>query len=88
LNNLKVDITASDVLDMNLREEAVHKTGPRRSLSSYAKQHRNAFEIECHRFESNIDTKFEGCIESWNSTLTKEGEIELAINFTDPLLIS
>jgi hypothetical protein len=83
LNNLKLEVTASDVFDMNLREEAA--TGHRRSLSSFAKQYRNAFEIECNRFESDIDM---GCIGSWNSTLTKEGEIEIAINFTDPLLVS
>jgi hypothetical protein len=72
---------------MNQREEGVLKTDHRRILSTYTRQTRSAFEIECHHYETNPDDSFE-CIDSWNSTLISDRELEISINFTDPLSLS
>ena len=87
LNNLKLKVSAEEVFDMNQREEGVLKTDHRRILSTYTKETRNAFVFECHHYETNPDDSFE-CIDSWNSTLISNREIEISINFTDPLSLS
>ena len=45
LNNLKLNVTALEVFEMNLREENVHKAGHRRTLNTYRRKSINSFEI-------------------------------------------
>ena len=45
LNNLKLNVTALEVFEMNLREENVQKAGHRRTLNTYRRKSINAFEI-------------------------------------------
>ena len=79
-----------DHFSMNLREKdlleiTTSDTGTGRKLGSL-KREIKFLEIDCH-VQANIDEDSR-CIKDWNSTKVNEEEIEVFINFIDPISLS